>query len=119
MAMVVVMDDDQHVREVVTQIVRMGGHTVLEFPDAAPALEKVNFGAVDLVITDLSMPTPGEEAIGILRKQGIRVPVICLSAHMCPQKVETMRQLGVTRFIQKPFHVDELLDVVKSLTWMC
>jgi len=47
-AAVVVVDDDVIIRDVVSRILEMAGHTVLSFEDARPALDGVDFSKIDL-----------------------------------------------------------------------
>ena len=60
MAKIVVMDDEASVRGVLQRALQMDRHEVLAFEDATLALEEVDFNEIDLVITDLVMPTPGD-----------------------------------------------------------
>lgn len=45
------MDDEQSARSAITRILEREGHEVLDFADAAPALEEVDYATVDLVLT--------------------------------------------------------------------
>ena len=60
MAKIVVMDDEASVRGVLQRALQMDRHEVRAFEDATLALEEVDFNEIDLVITDLVMPTPGD-----------------------------------------------------------
>ena len=53
------MDDEDAIRTAITKVIEHEGHEVLALPDAATALEEVNFEEIDLVVSDLMMPTPG------------------------------------------------------------
>ena len=59
MAKIVVMDDEDAIRTAITKVIEHEGHEVLALPDAATALKEVNFEEIDLVVSDLMMPTPG------------------------------------------------------------
>ncbi len=115
MATIVVMDDDDVVRGVLVRVLKMHGYTVLAFPDARPALDTVDFGEVDLVITDLSMPMPGDVAVEELRGRGIKVPVIVVSGHIPDHTAQHLVFVGVQKILNKPFNLLELLDIVQSL----
>ena len=60
----------------------MKGHTVYVFEDAQPALEEIDFDTVDLVITDLTMPTPGEKVIRTIRERGSQVHITVMAGHI-------------------------------------
>ncbi|MDA0747575.1 MAG: response regulator [bacterium] len=115
MARIVVMDDEATVRTVVERVMKKEGHEVLVFEDAAPALAQVDFRQVDLVITDLVMPTPGDQFILILQQDDIEVPVIVLSAHLTDARTEYLRELGINRILEKPFEVAKLIQMVRKV----
>jgi CheY-like chemotaxis protein len=60
MARIVVMDDLDDMRLLFEDLLGSWGHEVISFDDGAPALAEVDFSDVDLVVTDLKMPTPGQ-----------------------------------------------------------
>ncbi len=93
----------------------MEGHRVHGFSDAGPALDAMDFDGVDLVITDLSMPTPGEEAVRILRGRNIRTPVLVMTGYVTEDKARYLKSIGVQKVIMKPFRLAEFLEVVRTL----
>ena len=112
---IVVMDDNDAVRNVVVRWLKIEGYTVLDFPDARPVLDTVDFSAVDMIITDLSMPTSGVEAVKILRERGIKIPIIAMSATITEEVERYLKSLGVQEVLQKPFDFIEFLDLVNAL----
>ena len=114
MARIVVMDDEEGVRHVLARALELQGHEVLEFEDARPALDEVNFKAVDLVVTDLQMPTTGDQVIRELKERGVDVPVMVLSGHLDNEKADALRALGVRRVMSKPFDLFGLLEAVEE-----
>ncbi len=116
MATIVVIDDELSVRDVIARILRLNGHEVLAFEDGAPALAEADFDTVDLVVTDLRMPTPGDRVIETLQKQGIEVPVIVLSGCLDSTQVRNLTAMKVKEILEKPFELSELLDSVQKWT---
>ena len=114
MATIVVLDDDDDVRSFVVRILQMKIHKVLDFPDPSLAFEQVPFDSVDLVISNLKMPTPGEEAVQTLRERGVQVPIIIIAALIDEDKRNFLRSLGVREFIEKPFKVSDILETVEK-----
>ncbi len=115
MATIIVMEDDAIVRDLVVRILEMKGHRVCAFEDARPVLETVDFKQVDLIVTDLQMPTPGDEAIRVIRSRGIETPVVVMSGTLDADRVDELKSLGVQGFIEKPFSLVELLSQIESL----
>jgi DNA-binding NtrC family response regulator len=114
MATIVVIDDDMAIRSVVSRILKLDQHRVLAFEDGEPALERMNFDEVDLLITDLRMPTPGEEVISTLRDRGVKVRTIVMSGYVNDTQARNLESLGVKDIVEKPFKVPELLDLVRN-----
>jgi two-component system NtrC family response regulator len=115
MSRILVIDDDQSLREVVRYILDEAGHEVLTAADGAAGLELLASGP-DLVVSDIRMP--GIDGMAVLRR--IREtaapvpPVIMLTAHgTVEQAVQAMR-LGAFTYILKPFSRDELLFSVEQ-----
>ena len=115
MPKIVVTDDDEIVRTTLVRGLQRAGYDVLAFPDAAPALDEVNFKEVDLVITDLQMPLLGEQFILMLREMNIRVPVIVITAYLSEDRARYLQDLGVHQILEKPFRLSELLETLKEM----
>ena len=115
MAEILVMDDHELARQLLTTLLEREGHSVRAYPDAAPALAQADFGAIDLIITDLHMPLPGDQAIEILRDRGLTTPIILLSGSLDGQADERLLSLGADWVMSKPFHLDVLLEAVREL----
>ena len=115
MSTILVLEDDDVIRKVVVRILEeIGKYTVIDFPDPAPALKTVDFGDIDLILTDFTMPTNGANFIRNLKSQGIQIPIIVMSGDLSKSEEYHLKSLGVQAFIKKPFHLSDLLDLVQS-----
>ena len=112
---VLIMDDHELGRELLTAVLQREGHRVRAYPDAAPALAETDFSEIDLIVTDLHMPLPGDQAIKILRDRGITTPIILLSGSLDGQEDERLLSLGADWVLAKPFDLDVLLEAVREL----
>ena len=112
---VLIMDDHELGRELLTALLQREGHRVRAYPDAAPALAETDFSEIDLIITDLHMPLPGDRAIEILRDRGITTPIILLSGSLDGQADERLLSLGADWVLAKPVALDVLLEAVREL----
>lgn len=115
MAKIVVTDDDDTVRLSLVRGLQRAGYEVLAFPDAAPALDQVDFGQVDLVITDLQMPLLGEQFILMLREMNIQAPVIVITAYLSEDRARYLQDLGVHQVLEKPFRLSALLGILREM----
>lgn len=111
MSTVVVIDDDDFVRTFVCRLLQISGHKVLPFSDGAPALKEVDFDQVDLVITDLQMPTRGDVVIQTIRDRGYQVPIVVMSGHVEPQESDYYIELGAQTILLKPFTIDNFWKI--------
>ena len=111
---VLLVDDDAAVRTVLAALLRQGGVEAIEAASAAEALELLNEGATDVMVTDLRMPgMDGMELLAQVTKTWPEVPVIMLTAHgNVPLAVEAMRQ-GAFEFLLKPCDRVEVLAIVE------
>ena len=115
MARVLIVDDDEVVRGIVTKMLERLGHNVAAFADPALALPVVDAEAFELIITDLSMPTSGEAFIRMLRGRGVQTPILVMSGHLTEEKAQYLLSLNVQDFIGKPFGLSELVEKVRPL----
>jgi len=114
MTEIMVVDDDQDLRESIAEVLRGAGFGVTVAPGGAAALEFLDRQQVDLVLLDLVMPGMGGlEVMRHFREKMPRLPVIMLTAFATVENaVEAMRQ-GAQDYVTKPFRVDTLLASVR------
>jgi two-component system KDP operon response regulator KdpE len=112
---VLVVDDEQPLRDFVRRNLEVRGFRVLTARNGLEGLALFNTEYVDLVIMDVMMPSmDGLEAIRRIR-EGSTVPVIVLSAlGEEPDKVKALN-IGADDYLAKPFGVTELLARVQAV----
>ena len=83
--------------------------------DGKAAVEKCEASPYDLVIMDLQMPVmDGFEALETLRRKGIQVPVIAVTADAVSGHGERCRAAGFTACIAKPFAASDLFEAARK-----
>jgi len=88
---------------------------VLEAADGAEALEILEKSPVDLVLTDLNMPTmDGFEMIYHMRGNEATksIPIVIVSTESSATRVEKLLVDGVKDYLHKPFTPEKLRDVI-------
>ena len=112
-ARVAVLDDEARMVEIVSMILRRAGHEVVGFGAPEALLEALETEPVDLVLTDLRMPTmDGVEVLRRIRARYPELPVILFTAHATvPTAIEAIKQ-GAYDYVQKPFDNAELRALV-------
>lgn len=125
MARILLIDDDDLVRESLTIHLQDAGHEVTAVADGRAGVEGYRPGSFDLVITDLFMPeVEGIETIRRLRQVDAAVPIIAItggpsramaaSDRPPPDYLRMARALGATEVVQKPFSLQRLRSVVDA-----
>lgn len=104
-----VIDDDDRIRDLLKQYLAREGHAVTTASDAATARKLFQNFTFDLVILDIMMP--GEDGLSLLkalRDEGNSTPVLLLTARgQASDRIEGLR-LGADDYLPKPFEPEEL-----------
>jgi two-component system response regulator MprA len=113
---VLVVEDDQSVRDAVARALRYEGYDVRTAIDGTDALTHVADDDPDVVVLDVLMPgTDGLEVCRRLRTQGDFRPVLMLTArHEVSDRVAGL-DAGADDYLVKPFALDELLARLRAL----
>ncbi len=110
---VLVVDDHQSARESMADVLRHVGHQVCCCGSAVEALRHVAGESYDVIVTDLKMPgMSGLELIRELVARQVDAQTVMVTAHgTITAAVEAMR-FGAFDFIEKPFGIDQLEQLV-------
>jgi len=113
---ILLIDDDDELREALTeQFVMTEEFAVAEAWTGADALKKLKNGLFDLVIVDVGLPdTDGRELCCLMRKQGLKTPVIMLTGHTTDADTFLGLDAGANEYVSKPFKFPVLLARIRS-----
>ncbi len=116
---VLVVDDEEHITELLAMGLGFNGFEVERAASGRSALDAVDRRRPDLIILDVMLPDlDGFEVARRLRQHegaGTRVPIIFLTARdTTADKVEGLR-LGSDDYVTKPFSIEELIERVKAV----
>jgi DNA-binding response OmpR family regulator len=116
MARILIVDDDVHIRKLITLYLRNEGFDPVEAADGIEALTVMENSLVDIVILDIMMPhMDGWELCGEIRRLYPEIPLLMVTAKgEANQKVKGF-QLGTDDYVTKPFDPVELVMRVKAL----
>jgi DNA-binding response OmpR family regulator len=115
---ILVVDDEDDVRELVVYRLRRSGYDVLEAPNGEQALQLALEESPDLVVADVMMPRlDGFELTRRLRAEPStsRIPVILLTARAQEADVSQGFDAGADDYLKKPFNPDELVQRVRAI----
>ena len=116
MTRILVIDDEPEMLLGLEDNLRFEGYEVVTARDGTEGLTRAAKELPDLIILDVMMPgKSGWDVCRELRKKGINVPVIMLSAR--GQEVDTVLglELGADDYVTKPFSVRELLARIRAV----
>jgi CheY-like chemotaxis protein len=118
---VLIVDDDETIREVLANLLQEEGYTVFTAPDGQPALERLRTHSSSLVVlVDLMMP--GMDGYALLQTLSAENPLTTQHAYILmsalaktlPLKVVQLLEHLNVEFLSKPFGLDEVLAAVKT-----
>jgi CheY-like chemotaxis protein len=115
---VLVVDDDDVIRQLITVNLELEGFDVVTAVDGQDALEKVKDAQPRVITLDVMMPRlDGWEAAARLRSDPdtAHIKVILLSARAQEADLQRGERIGVDAYLTKPFDPDELIDLVRRL----
>jgi len=117
MKKILVIEDNQEVREVLEEVLEISGYAVQTAPDGAEGAKKAMNEQPDLIICDVMMPKlDGFGVLNILSKkpETADIPFVFLTAKAEKEDFRRGMNLGADDYITKPFYKDELLQVIET-----
>ncbi|MBX3306126.1 MAG: sigma-54-dependent Fis family transcriptional regulator [Nitrospira sp.] len=115
MEKILVVDDEQSLREVLSIMLKRAGYAVTIAMDGEDAVELLQKEIFDLVITDLRMPkVDGMEVLKAVKSASPETVVLIITAFASADSaVEAMKQ-GAYDYLTKPFQVDEVQLIIRN-----
>jgi CheY-like chemotaxis protein len=118
---ILIVDDEEQIREVLRTVLERVGYTVDEAENGHIAIDFCHSHEIDLVVTDIIMPEKGGiDTIMDLRKDFPEIKIIAISGGgMCGDVsyLDMAIGVGADKAIGKPFVLDEFLESVRELTF--
>ncbi|HKL07458.1 MAG: response regulator [Bacteroidales bacterium] len=115
---ILIVDDSESIREVVSFTLENEGYNVLVGDDGTDAMKFLDGRPIDLVITDLHMPEMnGIELIKNIRAMDSykRIPILFLTTESQAAKKMEAKEAGATGWIVKPFVPAKLIAALKKV----
>ena len=113
---IVVVDDDTRIRDLLRRYLSQEGFDVLLAEDARALQRIMQRETVDLLVLDVMLP--GEDGLSIckrLRSEGVRTPIIMLTAKGEDTDRITGLEIGADDYLGKPFNPRELLARIQAV----
>ena len=116
---ILIVDDDQSVRDLLTMYLKKAEFEVRTAADGAEALAAVSEKAPDLVILDIMLP--GKSGFLVLEQLRQKIPrdkapkTIMITGNQGHRHRQYAEALGVSGYLNKPFRMERLLEMVEKL----
>jgi two-component system response regulator RegX3 len=115
MTKVLVVEDEQSLREPLVYLLKKEGFDTIEAADGSEALKLFEKGGIDLILLDLMLPgVSGNEVCRIIR-QTSQVPIIMLTAKDGEIDKVVGLEIGADDYVTKPYSTRELLARMKAV----
>ena len=121
---VLVAEDDPEMRRLLSTLLRMAGHKVIEAADGQQLLDQMELTApggrpqpIDVIVSDIDMPgLSGLDLLAALRCAHSRTPVVLITAFGDEETRVEARELGAAAFLSKPVDPEALRSAVDVAT---
>jgi len=116
MSIILVVDDDEDIRDIVALRMGVAGHTVLQAANGDECMELVRSGKPDVILLDIQMPRMnGIDICRLLKADATLrlIPVLLLTARGQESDVSRGFDAGADDYIVKPFSLQELQSRVE------
>ena len=118
MARILVVDDDQVLRNIMARHLSAHGYEVVTAAGGMEALKILDTLTPDLMTLDIGMPgMNGYEVCRIIRKESPvkSLPILIISGNTHPEDQTKAFEMGADKYITKPFEMTEVLLAIKTL----
>lgn len=111
-----VIDDTKGIRSLLTECLELYGYKVFPVSSGQEALDILNKESIDLAFIDIRMPAiSGTEVLRRIREQGLKMPVVIMTAFATVKNAIECTKLGAVAYLQKPFTAEKIKSVLKEI----
>ncbi len=114
-ARILIADDELNIRKVLAATLRKEGHEVITAKDGQEAMDLLESGKIQVVVTDLKMPrVDGLELLHHIQCHYPQTPVIMITAHGSINNAVEALKNGALDYITKPFDKEDLIRTINK-----
>ncbi|UCD87259.1 MAG: sigma-54-dependent Fis family transcriptional regulator [Desulfobacterales bacterium] len=115
METILIVDDEKNYLVVLSAFLSGEGYETVTADKAQRALEIVETTDLDLVLTDMKMPSmDGIELLRRIKEKNPELPVVMMTAYGTVEKAVEAMQLGAFNFVLKPFQNEALIQIIRK-----
>lgn len=113
---ILVVDDEQYIRDVLTETLHDAGYAVDTATNGEEAMVKLRSGFYNLILLDIRMPIhSGLDLLKALARSGSHPPILVLTGHASSEEIDEALRFGASKCIHKPFHLKSLLAEIAGI----
>ncbi len=118
---VLIVDDSVIIRKMVARTLSIADLDISGYyfaENGRQALESLDENWIDIVFADINMPEmSGMEMIEQMSRKELMksIPVVVISTERSRERIDALKEMGVSAYLEKPFVPEEFARVVKSL----
>ena len=113
---ILVVDDDEQIRDILSDMLTIDGHSSTTCADGYQALEAIDAQPYDLVITDLGMPgMSGLDLAAVVHEKYPELPIAMITGWGTQIDEEDASLKGIKIVLPKPFHLKDVKSLVREL----
>jgi len=115
METILIVDDEKNYLVVLSSFLSGEGYEPITADNAQQALDIVESTDLDLVLTDMKMPSiDGTELLKLIKEKSPDLPVVMMTAYGTVEKAVEAMQLGAFNFVLKPFQNETLKQIIRN-----
>jgi DNA-binding response OmpR family regulator len=113
---ILVVDDDPSIRQIMNDLLLLDGYEVTTAEDAESALQFMERGTVDMLITDLGLPSmDGWDLAAAARRCLPHIGILAISSWQGEDAPQKMAEYGIDLMVWKPFRFDQIRQAIDRM----
>ncbi len=113
---ILVADDEQVIRDLIFQVLRMKGHEIILATNGKEAVAQAASDSFDAIFLDAVMPElDGFEAFKQIRSRDPHAVVVIMTGFAVEEGIREAMVLGAFDFLYKPFNIVELMMILEKM----
>lgn len=116
MGKLMIVDDNEGVRHLVSRWLERAGFFVSQAKDGAEALDLIKKDPPDIILADIRMPKiNGLELARMVKREFPETKVVLMTAYSSPQTIAQAKREGVDDYLEKPFTQDQVEKTAREV----
>ncbi len=113
---ILIVDDSQELLDIMCEYLETCGYTVHMTTESKDALRLIAATGYDIIVSDIHMPEmDGLELMARIKNKHPGLPVVLITGYSVSEARKIAMEKGADAFVEKPFHMKEIIDVVANL----